>query len=146
MNNKRGIIMGFLNILGYIGVGLAAAGIFIGISFAMSRLNETVLYEDGSTSKERGDGDWVRAYVISVVILWAASILLLYNLAHFSVLKSIGLGLLFNVIAVFIIIPLLTAITKKSKSKDIEFKISTTINSLLNGAAFAILVSVWGWF
>lgn len=131
--------MGFLDILCYIGVGLGVAGLLILISYLWSRPKETVLYEDGSVEHQRGEGSWVGALVFSTFIMCVIATLLLYNLAHFSILKSIGLSLLGSIVWFFLLLLVLHRLNK-------YFLIHTIIDNLLNGAGFAILAVVWGWF
>lgn len=142
--------MGFLNILSYIGVGLAAAGILMLISYLWSRPKETVLYEDGTVNKQRGEGSWGVTFIASIFEVCIIAALLLYNLAHFSVLKSIGLGLLSGIAMVVVLLLGTTIITRETKFTDSESNkhafVYTIINSLLNGAGFAVLAAVWGWF
>lgn len=140
--------MGFLNILGYIGVGLAAALILLLISYLWSRPKETVLYEDGSTSKGRGDGNWTLASWFPIFTFCIISTLLLINLAHFSILKSIGLGLLSDIAIVVLLSSVMNILYKNIKrmTENSTFLFLTIIFCTLNGAGFAILASVWGWF
>lgn len=134
--------MGILNILGYIGVGLGVALVLLLISYLWSRPKETVLYEDGSMQKQRGEGSWIGASWFLVFVLVVISTLLLFNLAHFSILKSIGLGLVASVAVFFLTIVISTVVNKKSNS----FLPNALILCALNGAGFAVLASVWGWF
>lgn len=135
--------MGFLDILCYIGVGLGVAGLLILISYLWSRSKTTVLYEDGSARHLRGRGDWGLAYFFSILIMAVITVLLLYNLAHFSLLKSIGLGILGAIVMFFIIFGIVYPFCKKAKTQDFAMAI---VGCILDGAGFAILAVVWGWF
>ena len=137
--------MGILNILGYIGVGLGVALVLLLISYLWSRPKETVVDENNSVvGRQRGEGDWGLASFFVGFIMCIVSTLLLYNLAHFSILKSIGLGLLASIVAYFVLYFLIGIISRKNINKfffSLAFILCT-----LNGAGFAVLASVWGWF
>lgn len=145
-NNERGVIMGILNILGYIGVGLGVALVLLLISYLWSRPKETVPYEDGSMQKQRGEGDWGVASFFAGFVLCVISTLLLYNLAHFSILKSIGLGLVSGIAVAILLIIIWVIVTKNKGEAKKAFFPFTLVNSILSGAGFAVLASVWGWF
>ena len=144
--------MGFLNILGYIGVGLVSTAILMGISYAMSRPKETILLGEGENMnviKQRGEGDWTVASFFSAIIMCVIAVLLLFNLAHFSIFKSIGLGALGGIILelVILIVVLLSLhkYTTEESVKKAGFPLNL-INCLLSSIGFAILVAVCGWF
>ena len=143
--------MGFLNILGYIGVGLVSTAILMGISYAMSRPKETILLGEGENMnviKQRGEGDWIGASFFSAIIMCVISSLLLYNLAHFSIFKSIGLGVLATVAISFltlVVAAIVLTVRKKNNIAKAFFPICLTICAL-NGIGIAVLIAVWGWF
>ena len=144
--------MGFLNILGYIGIGLVSTAILMGISYAMSRPKETILLGEGENMnviKQRGEGDWTVANFFSAIIMCVIAVLLLFNLAHFSVFKSIGLGVLGGIVLelviwIAVLLPLHKYTTEESVDKS-GLPINL-INCLLSSIGFAVLVAVWGWF
>ena len=141
--------MGILNILGYIGVGLVVALILMGISFAMSRPKQTVV--DGNYNiigKQRGDGDWAGACAVSFLIMCVFVTLLLFNLAHFSIIKSIGLGVLASLAITILMLVIVYVFYKNIKrmTDHTLWLVLAFILCALNGAGFAVLVSVWGWF
>ena len=148
--------MGLLNILGYIGVGLVSTAILMGISYAMSRPKETILLGEGENMnviKQRGEGSWTVANFFSAIIMCVIAVLLLFNLAHFSVFKSIGLGALGGIILELVIwiVVAIFLLTGKNKHTVEEGVVKSGlpinfINCLLSGTGFAILVAVWGWF
>lgn len=140
--------MGILNILAYIGVGLAVALVLLLISYLWSRPKETVQYEDGSIRNERGEGSWVGASLFSAFVLCIIGLLLLINLAHFSFLKSLGLSLLAGIIIYFLSLAISLPFYKivKKMTTDHSFLVSSYILCALNGTGFAILTYHWGWF
>lgn len=152
-DNERSIVMGFLNIIGYIGVGLLAAGIFLLASYYLSRPKKTYLYKDGNIGKARGNGSWNIAFGFALFGFCIITALLLINLTRLFIIISIVLGVLAGValnFLFFMVSKITEIITRKPKVKLSVFNriffISTAIICLLNGAGFAILTYIWGWF
>lgn len=136
--------------MGYIGVGLAVAGISMLSSYYWSRPKKTYLYEDGSIGRRRGNGSRGIAFWFSIFKFCIIAVLVLINSAHFFILISIGLGMLAGIALYFLLFLGARIITRKTKFTKSEFNklsfIQTIIINLLTGAGFAILVFVWGWF
>lgn len=145
--------MGFLNIIGYIGVGLLAAGFFLLASYYLSRPKKTYLYKDGNIGKARGNGSWNIAFWLALFGFCIIAALLLINLTHLFILISIVLGVLAGVALYFLFflaIKIIEIILRKPKVEysviNRIFFIQTLIISLLGGVGFAILTYIRGWF
>ena len=143
--------MGFLNILGYIGIGLGAAILSFIIDVLISRSKTTIVDDNGSYAGKIFDVNILGAYVMSVIELLIIGTVMLCVIAHLRVLMAIGIAFA-GAVVYLIVMGILNMILQKAwKAKTEEDKEAVMglfyiITCLLNGAGFAVLVSVWGWF
>lgn len=143
--------MGFLNILGYIGIGLLAALLLSIIDISVSGKKITLIDEDGNYAGNTSEINIYRAYITAVIELLAVGTVMLCVLARMSVFKALGiaaLGAIVYLIAVGIFDHIIAKAIKAKSDEDKEaiMYFFFAVTCLLNGAGFAVLVHFWGWF
>lgn len=143
--------MGFLNILGYIGIGLAAAVLLFFIDMLTSKVRRPCVDENGNYVGDELDLSIGMAFVKTVLEMLIIGAVMLCNLAHLKVLLAIGIAFLGAIVYSIVVAILDHIIVKVWKCKDDEDKeavmgLFCIITCLLNGAGFGILVHHWGWF
>ena len=140
--------MGFLQIMGYIGIGLGSAVLLSIIDVLISRVKMTYIY--GESNFNEFDVNFYRAAVVAVFELFAIGALMLYIMANLPLLMALGIAAIGTVVYSVVSAVINSIIAKKTNLKDDDKELLTLlfyiITCLLNGAGIAVLLAFKGVF